>query len=229
MVRLKQDLMSARVIDINNEKCILSITRDISERVQAQERLNEAHRQLAEAYGETLEGWVHALDLREHETADHSRRVVDLTMRMIQGYEFNEEEKIHIYRGALLHDIGKMGVPDNILLKPGPLTEDEWVIMRNHPLYARDLIEKIPYLMPCLDIPFCHHERWDGTGYPRHIGGEEIPLPARIFSVIDVYDALLSNRPYRPAWRELDVIHYLREQKNRQFDARIVDHFLSLI
>ncbi len=122
-----------------------------------------------------------------------------------------------------------MGVPDNILLKPGPLTDDEWAIMRNHPDYARELIEKIPYLVPCLDIPYCHHERWDGSGYPRHLSGDGIPLPARIFSVIDVYDALLSDRPYRPAWREEDVIQYLKDQKGYQFDAMIVDRFLAMI
>jgi PAS domain S-box-containing protein len=226
---IRTGIMSARIIDLNNEKCILSITRDISDRIEAQASLREAHEQLALAYSETLEGWVHALDLREHETAGHSRRVVELTKQMIEGESYNEEEKTNIYRGALLHDIGKMGVPDNILLKPGPLNDDEWKIMRNHPEYARDLIEKIPYLIPCLDIPLYHHERWDGGGYPRHLKGNDIPLPARIFSVIDVYDALLSDRPYRLAWQESEVIKYLKEQSGLQFDAQIVDQFLNMV
>ena len=136
---------------------------------------------------------------------------------------------MHIQRGALLHDIGKMGVPDNILLKPGSLTAEEWTIMRYHPVYAHTLLEEIEYLVPAMEIPYCHHERWDGTGYPRGLSGEEIPLPARIFAVIDVYDALLSDRPYRPAWSIDDVRQYLLDQKDKQFDPKVVDEFLSFI
>ena len=193
-------LMSARIIEVNHEKCILSITRDISDRKQAENDLLYAHAQLEEAYNATLEGWVRALEIREHDTADHSRRVVELTVSMATRMGFSGEELMHIQRGALLHDIGKMGVPDNILLKPGSLTAEEWTIMRYHPVYAHTLLEEIEYLVPAMEIPYCHHERWDGTGYPRGLSGEEIPLPARIFAVIDVYDALLSDRPYRPAW-----------------------------
>ncbi len=226
---VRTGLMSARVIEINSEKCILSITRDISDRIESEKKIITAHENLENAYAETLLGWVHALELREHETADHSRRVVDLTMQMLNFYNFSDNQRMDIYRGALLHDIGKIGVPDQILLKPGPLTDEEWKIMRNHPIYSREMIQKIPYLAPSLDIPYCHHERWDGTGYPRGISGDEIPLPARIFAVVDVYDALLSDRPYRKAWSEAEAIKYLNEQRNKHFDSRVIDNFLKLI
>ncbi len=173
---IRTGLMSARVIEINHEKCILSITRDITERKLTEMELVLAHTQLEEAYTATLEGWVRALEIREHDTADHSRRVVELTMAMAKKMGILEEDLIHIQRGALLHDIGKIGVPDNILLKPGALTPEEWIIMRYHPVYARNLMQDIAYLMPAIDIPYCHHERWDGSGYPRGIEGEKIPL-----------------------------------------------------
>ncbi len=226
---IKTGLMSARVIEINNEKCILSITRDISHRIEAENKLKIAHEDLEQAYTDTLLGWVHALELREHETADHSRRVVDLTLQMLDFYNFNEEQRKNIYHGALLHDIGKIGVPDNILLKPGQLDDHEWVVMRNHPKYAREMIEEIPYLTPSMDIPYYHHERWDGKGYPEGISGRDIPLPARIFAVIDVYDALLSDRPYRKAWKKTDAVQYLVDQKGLHFDPDIVDNFLKLL
>lgn len=226
---VKVGLMSARVIEINHEQCILSITRDISERNQAEQDLKNAHAHLEEAYNETLEGWVRALELREHATADHSRRVVDFTMGMALRMGITGDDLVNAMRGALLHDIGKMGVPDSILLKPGSLTMEEWTIMRYHPVYARTLLEEIAYLVPAIDIPYSHHERWDGSGYPRGISGETIPLCARIFAVIDVYDALISNRPYRPAWSEPDVRQYLIDQKGSQFDPVIVDEFLALL
>lgn len=226
---VRTGLMSARVIEINSEMCILSITRDISDRIEAEEQLILAHENLENAYADTLEGWVHALDLREHETADHSRRVVELTMRMLDFYNFNDTQRKDIYRGALLHDIGKIGVPDEILLKPGPLTDAEWEIMRKHPIYSREMIANIPYLTASLDIPYFHHEWWDGSGYPSRIAGDEIPLPARIFAVVDVYDALLSDRPYRKAWPEGEVIKYLNEQRNSHFDSRVIDNFLKLL
>lgn len=226
---VKTGLMSARVIEIDQEPCILSITRDISDRKKAEIDLNEAHRQLEEAYTATLQGWVRALEIREYDTADHSRRVVELTVEMAKRMGISGEELVHIQRGALLHDIGKIGVPDRILLKPGALSEEEWVIMRYHPVYARDLLQEIAYLVPAIDIPYCHHERWDGDGYPRRISGEEIPLAARIFSVIDVYDALLSNRPYRPSWSQEDVKKYLIAHKGKQFDPKIIDEFLAFL
>ncbi|HEX2980099.1 MAG TPA: PAS domain S-box protein, partial [Anaerolineaceae bacterium] len=222
-------LISARVLDINGEKCILSVVRNISDRIRTEEALREAHSRLEDAYEATLQGWVHALELREHETADHSRRVVELTRRMALEFGFSGESLALIQRGALLHDIGKIGVPDSILLKPGPLTPEEWTIMRYHPRFAYDLLAQIPYLQRSVDIPYCHHERWDGSGYPRGIAKEKIPLSARIFAVVDVFDALLSDRPYRPAWSLPDVIRYLIDQKGKQFDPLIVDCFLAMI
>ena len=130
-------------------------------------------------------------------------------------------------RGALLHDIGKMSIPDRILLKEGPLTDEEWVIMRKHTDFAFELMAPIQYLWPALDIPYCHHEKWDGSGYPRGLKGEEIPLAARIFSVVDVWDALTSNRPYRKAWTKKDAITYIRSQRGKHFDPQVVDVFLD--
>jgi PAS domain S-box-containing protein len=226
---VKTGLMSARLLEINDEMCILSFTRDISERLQAEQALRLAHIQLAEAYAATLEGWVRALELREHETADHSRRVVDLTLKMARHLGIEGEELEYIQRGALLHDIGKIGVPDSILLKPGPLTPEEWAIMRFHPTNAYELMAAIPFLMPSVDIPYCHHEHWNGQGYPRGIVGEAIPLAARIFAIVDVYDALLSDRPYRPAWPRESVLAYLRERRGQQFDPNLIDTFLELV
>lgn len=221
-------LMSARVIEIDHQKCILSITRDITERYQAESKLREAHRELEDAYKATLQGWAGALELRERETADHSRRVVEMTLRVAREMGIPEAELVDIQRGALLHDIGKLGVPDNILLKPGPLTGEEWVIMRQHPTFAYELIKEIPYLLPATDIPHYHHEHWDGSGYPCGLKGEAIPLAARIFAVVDVWDALLSDRPYRPAWPEAEVYRYLVDEKGKQFDPQVVDAFLKL-
>ncbi len=224
-----QGLMSAKLIEVNGEKCLLNITRDITERKMAELRLQDAHYELEQAYEATLQGWARALDMREHETADHSRRVIEYTVRMTSSLGIEEEKLVDVQRGALLHDLGKVGVPDNILLKPGPLSEDEWVIMRQHPVNAYNLLKDIEYLQSALDIPYCHHERWDGTGYPRGLRGEEIPLVARIFSIVDVWDALLSDRPYRPAWEKKAVVNYIREKSGMLFDPSIVDLFLRLV
>jgi PAS domain S-box-containing protein len=198
------------------------LARDISERKKAEEELKTA-------YDATLEGWAAALELREKETANHSRNVVEMTLRLAEKYDFSEEEISHIRRGALLHDIGKMGIPDSILLKPGPLTDDEWKIMRMHPIFAHRLLSNIPYLQPALQIPYAHHERWNGAGYPLGLSGSDIPLPARLFAVVDVWDALSSDRPYRPAWTPETVVSYLKEQSGIQFDPEVVDVFLHLI
>ncbi len=222
-------LMSARLIEIEGEHCILSITRDITERQQAELELRQAHIELGQAYEATLQGWARALEMRERATADHSRRVVDLTLGVARALGIDGEELLNIQRGALLHDIGKMGVPDAILLKPAPLTSDEWVTMRQHPQFAYTLLNDIDYLRPAMEIPYAHHEHWDGSGYPRGIRGDEIPLAARIFAVVDVYDALLSDRPYRPAWSEPEVRRYLIGKKGTQFDPGIVDLFLELV
>nr|MBI2905498.1 GAF domain-containing protein [Chloroflexota bacterium] len=175
------------------------------------------------AYDATIEGWSRALDLRDRETEGHTRRVTEITLRLAQEMEISEEELVHVRRGGLLHDIGKMGVPDSILLKPGPLTDDEWDIMRQHPQYAHDMLSPINYLRPALDIPYCHHEKWDGTGYPRRLRGEQIPLAARIFAVVDVCDALRSDRPYRNAWTDYAVREHLKSLSGLHFDPQILE------
>jgi HD-GYP domain-containing protein (c-di-GMP phosphodiesterase class II) len=181
------------------------------------------------AYDDTIDGWSRALDLRDRETEGHSQRVTDFTIQLARRLGMADTDIPHIRRGAQLHDIGKMGIPDSILLKPGPLTADEWDIMRRHPQYAYDLLSPIQYLHPALDIPYCHHERWDGAGYPRRLKGEEIPLAARIFSVVDVWDALRHDRPYRPAWGEEKAVDYLRGEVGISFDPKVVEAFLELV
>jgi HD-GYP domain-containing protein (c-di-GMP phosphodiesterase class II) len=191
--------------------------------------LQKANRELTLAYDTTLEGWAGALELRDHETEGHSRRVVDLTMALAKEMGIPKSEWIHIKRGALLHDIGKMGVPDEILQKPGKLSDEEQEVMRRHPLYAEQWLKRIRYLRPALNIPIYHHERWDGSGYPYELKQNDIPLAARLFAVVDVWDALNSDRPYRDAWLEEDVKDYLRQQAGIQFDPEIVETFLEMI
>ena len=193
------------------------------------DQLHRSNVELTLAYEETLEGWARALELRDYETEGHSRRVTEMTVRLARAMGMSEEELVHVRRGALLHDIGKMGIPDRILLKPGKLSDEEWEIMRRHPVYAYEMLSSIAYLRPALDIPYCHHERWDGSGYPRGLKGEQIPLAARIFAVVDVWDALRSDRPYRPAWPEEKVRAYLREQAGKTLDPQVVKVFLNLI
>ncbi len=185
--------------------------------------------QIVNAYDSTIAGWAQALELRNQETEGHSVRVVDLTMQLARRMRLPAERMDHFRRGVLLHDIGKMGIPDSILCKPGPLTDAEKRVMQNHPVYARDLIKPISYLSPAADIPYCHHEKWDGTGYPRGIQGDAIPIEARIFSVVDVWDAMRSKRSYRAAIPETQVVEYLRTEKGRSFDPQIVDEFLNLL
>ena len=180
-------------------------------------------------YDVTLEGLSRALDLRDKETEGHSQRVTHLAVRLAEAMGVPKKELAYIRWGALLHDIGKMGIPDAILLKPARLTEEEWAIMRRHPVYAYELLSPIPYLRALLDIPYCHHEKWDGTGYPRGLKSEEIPLTARIFAVADVWDALRSDRPYRPAWSAQKAREYIREQSGTHFDPQVVEVFLRLI
>jgi putative nucleotidyltransferase with HDIG domain len=196
---------------------------------RAFEDLQRANTALALAYDTTLEGWAKALDLRDRDTVHHTLRVTDLTLQLARRAGVPDEELVHIRRGALLHDIGKMGVPDTILHKPGPLADDEWVVMRRHPDNAYQLLSPIAYLRPALDIPYCHHERWDGTGYPRGLEGEAIPLPARLFAVVDVWDALSSDRPYRPAWPRERVVAYLEEHAGSHFDPRTVGLFITML
>ena len=208
---------------------IQTASRDITERKKAEKALQDAHVHLQEAYQRTIEGWVRALDLRDRETEGHTQRVTELTIKVAGTLGFSEEELTHIRRGALLHDMGKMAIPDDILQKPGPLNEVEWERMRRHPMYAYDMLSPIAYLLPSLDIPFCHHERWDGSGYPRGLKGEEIPLVARLFSIVDVWDALSSDRPYRKKMPRWEVVSYLREKSGILFDPKLVDIFLSVI
>jgi len=188
-----------------------------------------SNEELSRAYDATLEGWSLVLELRDQETQGHTLRVTDLTEELARKIGVPDEILPHIRRGALLHDIGKMGIPDTILKKPGPLTEDEWTIMRRHPEYARQFLAHIDYLVPSLDIPYCHHEKWDGSGYPRGLKGEEIPLAARIFAVVDVFDALTSDRPYRKAWGKQEALDYIGEQTGKHFDPQIPPAFLNSI
>ncbi len=190
--------------------------------------LHRSNLDLVEAYDTTLEGWSKALELRDRETQGHASRVTEVTLRLAQTLGIERTDLVHVRRGALLHDIGKMGIPDEILRKPGPLTDDEWSIMRRHPVYAYELLSPIEFLRPALAIPYCHHEKWDGTGYPRRLKGTSIPISARVFAVVDVWDALRSDRPYRPAWEEQRVRGYLAEQKGKHFDPGVVDAFLDL-
>lgn len=192
------------------------------------ERIQNSLRELNEAYETTIEGWSRALDLRDRETEGHTLRVTELTLKMAETMGFSEEERVHIRRGALLHDMGKLSVPDRILLKPDSLTDDEWEIMRMHPLYTYQMLAPIEYLRPALEIPLSHHERWDGSGYPRGLKGKEIPLVARIFAVIDVWDALTSDRPYRPAWSQRATLEYLKKNAGVLFDPEVIKLFLSL-
>ena len=188
-----------------------------------------ANQQLTQAYDTTLEGWARALELRDRETEGHTRRVTELTLRLARYLGVKDSEMVHIYRGALLHDIGNMGVPDAILRKPGSLTAPEWDVIRMHPVYAYNLLAPISYLRSALDIPYCHHERWDGSGYPRQLKGEEIPLAARIFAIADTFDRLVSDRPYRPGWPTKPALSYIQEQAGKQFDPQIVKAFLRMV
>lgn len=181
------------------------------------------------AYDTTLQGWAKALEIRDTETQNHSQRVTQITLELAKKLGVAETQLPDIRRGTLLHDIGKMGIPDAILNKASPLTPEEWEIMRRHPQMAYDVLSGIPFLKPALEIPYCHHEKWDGSGYPRGLKGEEIPLAARIFAVVDVWDALLSDRPYRPAWKKEEVISYIRDQAGKHFDPKVVEVFLELI
>jgi PAS domain S-box-containing protein len=208
---------------------IQAASRDITERKRAEEALQIAHQDLQDAYDRTIEGWVKALDLRDRETEGHTQRVTGTTIKVARALGLPESEIIHVKRGALLHDIGKIAVPDEITKKNGPLNEREWSIMRKHPEYAYEMISPIAYLKPALDIPYCHHERWDGSGYPRGLKGEEIPLTARMFAIIDVWDALTSERPYRKPNTHEATVTFLKKEAGRLFDPRLVELFLNVL
>ncbi|MCX6025549.1 MAG: GAF domain-containing protein, partial [Chloroflexi bacterium] len=190
--------------------------------------LQRSNADLTLAYDATIEGWSRALDLRDKETEGHTQRVAQMTEQLGREMGFSETLLMHVHRGSLLHDIGKMGVPDTVLLKPGPLTEEEWEVMRRHPEYAYELLSPIAYLAPAIDIPYCHHEKWDGSGYPRGLVGEAIPLAARVFAVIDVWDALRSDRPYRAAWPQAKALEHIRAGAGSHFDPKVVEVFLRM-
>jgi HD-GYP domain-containing protein (c-di-GMP phosphodiesterase class II) len=189
--------------------------------------LQKSNAELVLAYDSTIEGWAHALELRDRETEGHTQRVTELTVGIARIYGMSEKEIVHIRRGALLHDIGKMGVPDSILMKEGALTPEEEEIMHRHPVFAFDMLSPVAYLRPALDIPYCHHEKWDGTGYPRGLKGEQIPIAARIFALADTWDALVSDRRYRKAWPRQKVAAHIRSLSGSHFDPDLVDLFLA--
>ena len=191
--------------------------------------LQSANSELMLSYDATIEGWSRALDLRDEETEGHTQRVTEMTIRLARGMGLSDVELMHLRRGALLHDIGKMGIPDRILLKPDKLTDAEWMVMRQHPVFAYELLSPIAYLRSALDIPYCHHEKWDGTGYPRGLKGDLIPLSARIFAVVDVWDALRSDRPYRKAWSEDQVREHIRLLAGTHFDPQVVEGFEKMM
>ncbi|TBH20121.1 PAS domain S-box protein [Thermus thermamylovorans] len=193
------------------------------------QELLRSQRDLEAAYDLTLWGWAKAVELRDQETAGHTERVTGLALRLARALGVPEEDLDHLRRGAILHDVGKLAIPDAVLLKPGPLSEEEWAVMKKHPVYAYEWLSGIPFLRKALEIPYAHHERWDGSGYPRGLKGLEIPLSARIFAVVDVYDALTSDRPYRKAWPREKALAYLEEQAGQQFDPEVVAAFLELM
>lgn len=190
--------------------------------------LQRSNFELEMAYDATIEGWSRALELRDFETEGHTLRVTEMTLRLAQEVGVKSADLIHIRRGALLHDIGKVGVPDRILLKPGKLLDDEWEIMKKHTVNAFEMLRPIEFLRPAIDIPYCHHERWDGSGYPRQLRGEQIPLSARLFAIADVWDALTSDRPYRKAWSEKEALDYIVSNTAKHFDPKVVELFLVL-
>ncbi|HEX5273389.1 MAG TPA: HD domain-containing phosphohydrolase [Gemmataceae bacterium] len=197
---------------------------DLVARLHAQ--MEQARGEVTLAYDATIEGWARALDLRDKETEGHTRRVTEMALHLARAMGVSEADLVHVRRGALLHDVGKLGIPDEVLLKPGPLTEAEWEVMRRHPTYAYSWLASIPYLQPALAIPYCHHERWDGTGYPRGLKGEQIPLAARIFAAVDIWDALRSDRPYRRALPREQVLEHVASLSGTHLDPEVVRVFL---
>ncbi len=207
-------LVSSRRVRLGDDELVCTVAKDVT--------------QLEHAYDETIRAWARALELRDDETFAHTLRVTRTTLALADELGIDDEQIVHIRRGALLHDIGKIGVPDAILLKDGDLTDEEWEVVRRHPVYARDLLAPIDYLEPAITIPHRHHEKWDGSGYPDGLAGDEIPLAARIFAVVDVWDALRSDRPYRDAWEAQRVLEHLEQGKGSHFQPEIVEAFLGL-
>jgi putative two-component system response regulator len=210
---------------------LMGITRLNRYRKLVDERTNteETHAQLLAAYEATLDGWARTLDFRDKEIEGHSQRMAQLTVQLAIIARVPQNEVVHIRRGALLHDIGKLAIPDSILLKPGPLNEEEWTLMKKHPQYANEMLSSIEYLKPALDIPYCHHEKWDGSGYPRGLKGDAIPLSARLFAVVDVWYALTSDRPYRAAWTQKETLEHIQNESGKHFEPMVVDLFRKMM
>ena len=196
---------------------------------QMYENLQRSNLELVLSYDATIEGWAKTLELRDQETQGHSERVTAMTVKLARAMGMSEEDLIHVRRGALLHDVGKIGIPDSILQKPGKLDPEERKLMEEHPTLAHNVLSGSVFLQKALDIPYCHHEKWDGTGYPRQLAGSAIPLAARIFAIIDVYDALRSDRPYRDAWSKSKTVDYIKDQSGSYFDPQVVERFLKLV
>jgi putative nucleotidyltransferase with HDIG domain len=193
------------------------------------ERVKESETELQANYDLTLEAWAKVLEYRDRETEGHSRRLVELSTRLAKEMGVDEKEIANLRRGALLHDIGKLAIPDDILLKPGELNDAERKLLQQHPVYAKQMLSQISFLQPAVEVAYSHHERWDGLGYPEGLKGTDIPLSARMFAIIDQWDALTSDRPYRKAWSQESVIAYLRENSGKIYDPEIVTVFLRII
>ena len=215
-----------------HEQLLVMLANQLSKSIENAQlfvELQKSNDELSEAYDATIEGWSRAMDLRDEETEGHTKRVTQLTLRVAKAMGFSDDELVHIRRGGLLHDIGKLGVPDKILFKESKLTKKEWEIMRQHPAFAHEMLSHVPYLRLALEIPYCHHEKWDGTGYPQGLKGPEIPLAARIFTVADVWDAVTSDRPYRKAWSKKRALKYIESESGTHFDPKVVKKFLALM
>jgi putative two-component system response regulator len=216
------DELLTKVKNVTEHNCLREL-------LMERENLKVSHEEIRDAYDATIEGWAHALELRDTESEGHSRRVTAMTLQVARAMGVSEENIEQVRRGALLHDIGKMGIPDTILFKPKPLTKSEWSVMKMHPVYAYKLLSPIQYLRPALDIPYCHHERWDGTGYPRGLKGKDIPTSARSFAVVDVWDALGTDRPYRPALSPEEIISHISKESGKHFDPMVVEIFMQYV
>jgi putative two-component system response regulator len=210
---------------------LMGITRLNRYRKLVDEHTNteETHAQLLTAYEATIDGWSRALDLHDRETEGHSQHVAQLTVQLAIIAGLPQNEIVHIRRGALLHDIGKLAIPDSILLKPSALNEEEWISMKKHPEYANEMLSSIEYLRPALDIPHCHHEKWDGSGYPRGLKGDAIPFAARLFAVVDVWNALISDRPYRTAWTQKEAWKHIQNESGKHFEPTVVELFRKMM
>ncbi len=214
---------------MKNKDYIQVVVRDSSDRKLVEDQLQNAFDTIQLSIDETISAWGKALEIRDFVTQGHIQHIIDLTVKTARSLGFDEERILHLRRGAALHDIGKIGIPDGILLKPGTLSPEEWAIMRKHPIYAYEILSSVFFLLPSTLIPLYHHERWDGSGYPQGLKGEDIPIEARIFAVVDVWESLSSDRPFRLAWKEDKVRAYLQQQAGILFDPHIVDVFLNQV